>query len=450
MLRFSEMETVVPTVLMAIAAMILVAFGVFAVVFLREGERRAPVVAAVVAVLGASLVAVAAVLPAPIPGVILGVMTLALVSAVLMWFLPIGRTISLGGRPSRRLDERVIMFARARLTPGSPEFETYYQVHPEHRSGDDRTRALPGLLSPDAEFADEVAFAAADASFDLCEALHPEVDGEPASHQVVLEPEVWVDRLKNLALSNGAVTVGVTRLEPYHIYSNIGRGTGTWGDPVSLDHRWAIAFSVEMDHTAVAHAPGAPAIVESAHQYVESAKIAVQLASTIRRCGWNARAHIDGNYRVIAPLVARDAGLGEIGRMGLLMTPGLGPRVRLGIVTTDVPLVADSPGDDRSVLDFCSICRKCADTCPVGAIPGGERQPIDEGLRWAIDPDTCFRYWNVIGTDCGRCMSVCPYSHPDNAAHNVVRWAIARSGAARRAMLWMDDLFYGRSPNPRG
>ncbi len=444
------METVVPTVLMAIAAMILVAFGVFAVVFLREGERRAPVVAAVVAVLGASLVAVAAVLPAPIPGVILGVMTLALVSAVLMWFLPIGRTISLGGRPSRRLDERVIMFARARLTPGSPEFETYYQVHPEHRSGDDRTRALPGLLSPDAEFADEVAFAAADASFDLCEALHPEVDGEPASHQVVLEPEVWVDRLKNLALSNGAVTVGVTRLEPYHIYSNIGRGTGTWGDPVSLDHRWAIAFSVEMDHTAVAHAPGAPAIVESAHQYVESAKIAVQLASTIRRCGWNARAHIDGNYRVIAPLVARDAGLGEIGRMGLLMTPGLGPRVRLGIVTTDVPLVADSPGDDRSVLDFCSICRKCADTCPVGAIPGGERQPIDEGLRWAIDPDTCFRYWNVIGTDCGRCMSVCPYSHPDNAAHNVVRWAIARSGAARRAMLWMDDLFYGRSPNPRG
>ncbi len=444
------METVVPTVLMAIAAMILVAFGVFAVVFLREGERRAPVVAAVVAVLGASLVAGAAVLPAPIPGVILGVMGAVAAISFLLFFLPIGERIAPGGRPSRRLDERVIMFARARLAPGSPEFETYYQVHPEHRPGDDQTRALPGLLSPDSEMADPVAFAAADASFDLCEALHSEVDGEPASRQVVLEPEVWADRLKNLALSNGAVTVGVTRLEPYHIYSNIGRGTGTWGDPVSLDHRWAIAFSVEMDHTAVAYAPAAPAIVESAHQYVESAKIAVQLASTIRRCGWNARAHIDGNYRVIAPLVARDAGLGEIGRMGLLMTPGLGPRVRLGIVTTDVPLVADSPGDDRSVLDFCSICRKCADTCPVGAIPGGERQPIDEGLRWAIDPDTCFRYWNVIGTDCGRCMSVCPYSHPDNAAHNVVRWAIARSGAARRLMLWMDDLFYGRSPTPRG
>ena len=444
------METVAQPCLFAIAAAVFFSFGSFSVVSLRERERRATVVAALVAVFGSSVVAVAAVLPAPIPGVLLGVITLALVSAVPLWFLPIGQGIQPGGRPSRRVDEREIMFARARLAPGSPEFETYYKVHPEHRSGDDRTRALPGLLSPDSEMADPVAFAAADAAFDLTETLHSAVDGEPESQQVVLEPELWVDRLKKLALSNGAVAVGVTRLEPYHIYSHVGRGQGAWGDPISLNHHWAIAFTVEMDHSAVAHAPAAPAIVESAHQYVESAKIAVQLASTIRRCGWKARAHIDGNYRVIAPLVARDAGLGEIGRMGLLMTPGLGPRVRLGVVTTDVPLVADSHGDDRSVLDFCSICRKCADTCPVGAIPGGDRQPIDEGKRWAIDPDTCFRYWNVIGTDCGRCMSVCPYSHPDNTAHNVVRWAIARSGAARRLMLWMDDLFYGRNPQSRG
>jgi ferredoxin len=444
------MEAVAPTVLIVIAGANLVAFGAFAVISLREGERRATAVAALLAACGAAFFGLVAVLPAPIPGIILGIEGAAVVIGILMCFAPIGRTVTPGGRPSRRVDEREIMFARARLAPGSPEFETYYSLHPEHRAGDDRTRALPGLLSPESEMADPVAFAAADASFDLCEALHPMVEGESAPHQVEIEPEVWVDRLKKLARSNGAVTVGVTRLQPYHIYSHIGRGEGAWGEPISLSHRWAIVFTVEMDHTAVAHAPAAPAIVESAHQYVESAKIAVQLASTIRRCGWSARAHIDGNYRVIAPLVARDAGLGEIGRMGLLMTPGLGPRVRLGVVTTDVPLVADSHGDDRSVLDFCSICRKCADTCPVGAIPGGDRQPIDEGKRWAIDPDTCFRYWNVIGTDCGRCMSVCPYSHPDNTAHNVVRWAIARSGAARRIMLWMDDLFYGRDPKPRG
>ena len=63
---------------------------------------------------------------------------------------------------------------------------------------------------------------------------------------------------------------------------------------------------------------------------------------------------------MIAPLVARDAGLGEIGRMGLLMTPRLGPRVRLGVVTTDLPLAPNEAGDDLSVLDFCTRCKKCA------------------------------------------------------------------------------------------
>jgi len=55
----------------------------------------------------------------------------------------------------------------------------------------------------------------------------------------------------------------------------------------------------------------------------------------------------------------------------------------------------------------------------------------------------------VIGTDCGRCMAVCPYSHPDTAAHNAVRWAIRHSGFARRAALWLDDAFYSRRPVPR-
>jgi len=377
------------------------------------------------------------------------ILALCGVAVCVIWFLPVGDGVQLGGRPRRRVDERDIMFARARLVPGSAPFETYYTMRPENRNGDDRTRSLPGLLSPNAEQHEPLVFAAADAAFDITESLRDEVDGPVAGQRLHIEPDEWVARLKALALHNGAVSVGICRLEPYHVYSHIGRGAGTWGQSISLDHRWAIAFAVEMDHRAIAHAPTAPAVAESAHQYVESAKIAILLANLIRRCGWPARAHIDGNYRVIAPLVARDAGLGEIGRMGLLMTPRLGPRVRLGIVTTDVPLVPDPPGDEASVLDFCTVCRKCADTCPVGAIPSGDRTPIGDGLRWAIDDDTCFRYWNVIGTDCGRCMSVCPYSHPDNAAHNVVRWAIRRSGAARRILLRMDDVFYGRRPEPR-
>ena len=429
--------------MLAAGAGVLVGLTAFGVISLGEGERRAARVSFMLAAaISVPCFAVAA-LPPPAPLVGAAVIATAMAVLVVLWFVPVARLPVSGGRPSRRVDERDIMFARGRLVPGSPEYELYYAMRPQNKQGDDHTRALPGLLSSDAELAEPIAFAAADACFDLTEALRDHVDGKVAERRVDGTPEEWTEALGGLARSLGAVDVGVTELEPYHVYTHVGRGSGAYGETVDLEHRWAFAFTVEMDHRRILQAPAPPVVEESARQYVEGAKIALVAASWIRRLGYPARAHIDGNYRIIAPLVARDAGLGEIGRMGLLMTPRLGPRVRLGVVTTDLPLVADEPGDDRTVIDFCTICRKCAASCPVAAIPVGERMPVDDGLRWAIDAETCFRYWNVIGTDCATCIRSCPYSHPDSLAHNLVRRAITASPAARRAMLWLDDVFFG-------
>ena len=351
--------------------------------------------------------------------------------------------------PRKRFDERDIMFARARLVPGSPEHEAYYAMHPENRVIDDEFRALPGLLSLKASKANPLAFASAEASFCLTGAMRSEVDGPVAQIRQDFTAAQMTPYIKGLARYYGAYTVGITDLRPYYFYSHVGRGSGGYGAPITLDHRYAIAFTVEMDHAVTGTAPNAPSSMESARQYVEAARVSLQLGYLIRLLGYPARAHIDGNYRVIAPLVARDAGLGEIGRMGLLMTPELGPRVRLGVVTTDLPLTPDKPDGDMSVIDFCRICQKCVETCPSRSIPAGDREEIDGALRWRIDSDSCFRYWNRVGTDCGRCMAVCPYSHPNNWAHNLVRSAVRRSGGARRVVLWMDDVFYGRKPAPR-
>ncbi len=182
--------------------------------------------------------------------------------------------------------------------------------------------------------------------------------------------------------------------------------------------------------------------MESAQQYLASGAVAVQLALLIRRLGWRARAHIDGNYLVCCPLVARDAGLGEIGRMGLLMTPRLGPRVRLAVVTCDLPLVPTRRRADPTVEDFCRLCRKCADVCPSGAIEAGEPRQEGGGNRWQIDQAACYALWCEVGTDCARCVQCCPYSHPDSWLHRPVRWLIplaarpAGRTARRRLALW--------------
>jgi reductive dehalogenase len=447
------MDLVAPTaldvVLLALGLALLAGFAAAAWTSLKEHEPRAAAIMFILALL------------APVPLFLVGLFDFAAqpqVAAALLGLFAITGAYLLfpGGTPRLkdddtprvRIDERDIMFSRNLYEPGTARFEEYYAANPEKKPLDDAFRAQPGLLAEGTSAHHPLAFPAAEASFTTIEHLRPFVDGEPAAPPVEVDPATATKFVKQWTRKLGAVSVGVTELRDYHLYTTVGRGAD-YGKPVTLEHKYAVALTVEMDKVALDSAPLAPTAMESAQQYVASGVIAVQLAEFIRSIGYPARAHIDGNYRVVCPLVARDAGLGEIGRMGLLMTPELGPRVRLAVVTTDLPLVSDERRRDTTMIDFCAHCRKCADVCPSDAIPLGDRVEIGGVRRWQIDSEACFTLWCTIGTDCARCMKACPYSHPDNWMHNLVRRGVRASGRVRRLAIWGDDLFYGRRPPPR-
>ncbi|MCP4425473.1 MAG: 4Fe-4S dicluster domain-containing protein [Chloroflexi bacterium] len=350
--------------------------------------------------------------------------------------------------PHKRIDERDIMFARARLPVDSERFQTYYARHPEKKPLDDKFRSRPGLMSPDALYYDPLTTAAADGSFTAVTAFHALLNNPPSAAPAPdLQPDNTSDFLIGWAKKLGAVSAGIAKLEDYHLYSHLGRNE-PYGAPIECDHAYAIAITVEMDKDLLDAAPYGPTLMESAQQYLNAGAIAVQIAAFIQRLGYEARAHIDGNYQVVCPLVARDAGLGEVGRMGLLMTPELGPRVRIAVVTTQIPLTPTPRQRDRTMIDFCVRCKKCADVCPSHSISFEDREEIDGVMRWQINSESCFTYWCTVGTDCGRCMRVCPYSHPNNFLHNTVRWGIRQSAVFREFALKMDDFFYGREPKP--
>lgn len=418
----------------------------FTLVSAREGERRAAGVAFGLAAACLSLYLVVGLGRIPIHDVAAWVLLLVPALLLVALLVPFGKSRLELDAPQARIDERDIMFARSRLMPGSREYEAYYARRPENKEIDDRIRAAPGLFAPASKQFHPFAIPAADASFAVIDLLREAAEGPEDETAVPVTPANITSLVKGLARHYGACDVGITELYDYHVYTHIGRGSGTYGAPIELDHPYAIAFTVEMSHAMLRRAPAAPEAMEVSKQYLSAAVIATQLATFIRSLGYPARAHVDGNYRVVCPLVARDAGLGEIGRMGILMTPRQGPRVRLGVVTTKLPLLPDRPSRDQAVVDFCRRCLKCAENCPSRSIPFGDRSVIDGVRRWQINSETCFHYWNVIGTDCGKCMTVCPFSHPDNLLHNLVRWSIPRSPFARWASIRMDDLFYGRKP----
>ena len=61
------------------------------------------------------------------------------------------------------------------------------------------------------------------------------------------------------------------------------------------------------------------------------------------------------------------AGIGGYGESGLLVTGEFGPAVRLGGVVTDAEVSPGEPLPDTP----CVHCKKCVETCPMGALTGG-------------------------------------------------------------------------------
>lgn len=76
--------------------------------------------------------------------------------------------------------------------------------------------------------------------------------------------------------------------------------------------------------------------------------------------------HPDPEFAAIA------AGLGEIGYLRMLLTPEFGPRQRLQLIITELPLEPDPIYNGK----LCDLCMECADICPFGAISKDKKREI--------------------------------------------------------------------------
>ncbi|UCE23928.1 MAG: reductive dehalogenase [Candidatus Zixiibacteriota bacterium] len=415
----------------------------FALTSIRENQPRAASVSSSLVMLVA-LLWFGAYFAFTLPGLVMVAAVALVVLFLVLFFLPVGKSEPLQiGVISQRFDERDVVFSREEYQPHTPRYEDYYATRIQFKEADDRIRRLPELLKPGGRYYDPVISPGIDAIFHRLERLTTTVDGNVSGNKQQLGPDQATSLIKKRVLDAGADDVGIAVLNPMFVYSHVGRGPEPWGAPIDNKHKYAIVFTLEMAYERVNHAPNLPITKETASRYLQAARTSIELAEYIRSLGYSARAHIAGsNYQIILPAVAHDAGLGELGRIGYLISPKLGARIRLGGVTTDLPLRPDQP-ITFGVQDFCARCRKCATNCPAAAITEGDKTDVRGVTKWSLNAEQCLFYWRSIGTDCGLCMKVCPYSHPVTLVHNIVRAGIRRSPFARRVSIWGDDLFYG-------
>ncbi len=143
---------------------------------------------------------------------------------------------------------------------------------------------------------------------------------------------------------------------------------------------------------------------------------------------------------------AQQAGLGWIGRNGLLIVPGLGSWVFLGEVFLNLDLRADEPARDR-----CGDCRACLDACPSRA----------RGAAGILDLRLCVSYWTVEHKGafpasgvpsiapwlfgCDRCQEVCPWNE-GAAASSHEEFLVVPPFSRWSKEQWRIELATGRFP----
>lgn len=267
--------------------------------------------------------------------------------------------------------------------------------------------------------------------------------GEPVNEP----PEGMSRHIKKVAKAFGADLVGICRVHPNWVYSHEFNTISREHYPIKLPEGCynAIVLAVAMDYEGIQMSPTALEGGIVGFGYSMMAFVANLLAVFIRGLGY--RALPSGNDTALSIPLAMAAGLGEMGRLGLLMTEEFGPRVRLCKVFTDLPLSYDTYRP-FGAKGFCEDCKKCASYCPSQAIPKGEMTTEGHNisnhsgpLKWYVDCEKCFQFWAKNRSDCANCIRVCPFNKPKGIIHDISRALIRKTTIFNRFLLWMDDIF---------
>ncbi|MCX7012593.1 MAG: reductive dehalogenase [Candidatus Sumerlaeota bacterium] len=273
------------------------------------------------------------------------------------------------------------------------------------------------------------------------------------------DPEAISEIVKDTALFLGASLVGITEINPRWIYhpgwDRYAHKEVDVEGQLPPGVKYAVVMAVETNYDFVRHAPTAKASAAAGLGYSKMAFLTPSVAKFIGMLGYKAVAC--GNDTGLSIPLAVDAGLGQLGRLGALITPEFGPRVRLCKVLTDLPLIPTKP-IDFGVTEFCEACEKCAEYCPAQAILYGKRthkaRTVSNNpglLKWPLNGERCIQFWYKNGAktdkgmyhvDCYQCINVCPFNKKPGLGHDLVRWSIRHLPFLNKLLKYGDDLFY--------
>ena len=272
-------------------------------------------------------------------------------------------------------------------------------------------------------------------------------DGEPSTGSRPIDPERNAANIKAASYWLGIDAVGISRCPEWSWYSHDATGA-----EIHPEHDQAISMIVDQGFETTEGTSGDDwiAVAQSMRAYLRFSLLGGVIARQIRNLGYKAKAHTVMDGEVLQPPLLLLAGLGEVSRIGeVILNPFLGPRLKSGVVTTDMPLSHDKP-IDFGLQNFCESCNKCARECPSGAITAGPKLMFNGYEIWKSDSQKCttYRITTPGGAMCGRCMKTCPWNLEGIFAERPFRWAAMNVPKAAPVLARLDDALGKGEMNP--
>jgi Pyruvate/2-oxoacid:ferredoxin oxidoreductase delta subunit len=242
----------------------------------------------------------------------------------------------------------------------------------------------------------------------------PEVRAFNEEHQKHMEPIVeWVknsgdleptgtptgedvtEAIRQKARELGYGEVGFTRNDRHYVYQSR-KPAMKAGLPN------AICVALEQDYVKTQSIPSMAAEETHMGTYFNQGPLTMELTDFIRSLGY--RVQVSGptwHYGPMIPMFV-EAGLGQLGANGQLLSPHFGSRARLQVIFTDANVTYDKP-IDYGIHQFCQVC--------VNRCPGRALMQEKVWYRGVEKNKLVFKRCRPVMArylGCGICMKVCP------------------------------------------
>ncbi|MFW9947227.1 MAG: hypothetical protein ACFFDX_10405 [Candidatus Odinarchaeota archaeon] len=172
-----------------------------------------------------------------------------------------------------------------------------------------------------------------------------------------------------------------------------------------------IVLGMEMKwEDGIETAPSARCQIEVFRVYKVLGDTTIELTEFLKEQGYKSEAHHPfGGKLLYGPHVVA-AGLGIMGKHGLIITPRFGPRQRWSMITTDADIPESLKRNFDELEEFCKGCSSCVKNCKGGAV---YEEPIkkDTGIFTHIDRSKCIDSLLKYNY-CSYCLKICPPGIP--------------------------------------